>query len=111
MKTQKTYKCQLTGYCVEYLIHPDKTTAETGFVWSDYENIKAWLSLIRHSIDKLKEEGIQYIIQRIDQQEWINHLKGKTSWEIISTDNKYNTYVIKCSVDTYLENYGVGIGL
>ena len=111
MKSQKLYKCETTGYVLEYIIYQNNNIAETGFVWSDYKNMKALLSLLRNSIDKLKKDGIKYIIQRVEQQEWDKYLRDKTSWTIIDTDDKYNTYIIKCSVDDYLENYGVAIGL
>ena len=109
---QKIYKCDITGYSIEFLIDAnDETIAKTGFVLSDYKNMKALLSLLRNSVDQLENDGIKYIVQRVDKYEWNRYLEGKTSWEIIKRDDIYNTYIIKCSITDYLENYGVGIGL
>ena len=111
MRKSKVYRCKISGYRIEYIINYNDHIAETVFIMCDYQNMKAFLSLLRLSIDKLKEEQVTHIIQNITQDEWETYLKGKTSWNIIETDNKYNIHTIKCSIDDYLENYGVGIGL
>ena len=112
MGRQKVYRCQITGYRIEYIINDDEHTALCGIIICDYLNMKAFLALLRSSIDQLKEiEQVVYITQILNQDEWNNYLKGKTSWEIISSDNKLKIYTLKCSIDDYLENYGIAIGL
>ena len=114
MNKQKIYKCQVTGYKIEYIINNQNHTATCGIIMCDYENMKAFLALLRSSIEQLKSnEGVLYIIQTVSDDEWINYLSGKTSWKIIVSDIKknYKTHTIQCSIDDYLENYGVGLGL
>ena len=111
MRRTKIYRCQITGYRLEYIIDTD-SCAETGVAITDYHNMRAFVALLRSSIDQLKNnEGIKYIIQHVHDEEWDNFLKGKTSWTIITTDLKHHIYTIKCDIDDYLENYGVAIGI
>ena len=112
MKRSKVYKCPITAYMVEYYIDNDNEVAETGSFITDYQNMKSFLALLRSSVEQLKrDEGVTHIIQTVGNDEWTTYLKDKTSWQIIKIDPKYRLCTIKCSIDDYLENYGVAIGL
>ncbi|AYV77299.1 MAG: hypothetical protein Barrevirus31_2 [Barrevirus sp.] len=113
--TREIYDCPITKYKVEYIINENKGTKEKvalfNTVVTDYKNMKAFLSLIRSSIDQLKEKNIQYICQTVTIKEFNEFLKDKTSWQVITSSEKEEICMIKCPIDDFLENYGVGLGL
>jgi hypothetical protein len=103
----KTYKCEVTGYFIEYGIYSDN--ADMGLVNCDYKYPKAFAQLLRKSIDNLIEMKIKYITQSILKEDWDLYLKNITTWEILnSTDD---ILVIKCKVEDFLNNMVAGIGL
>ena len=108
---QAIYSCPITKYRIEYIINNSKHTALFNTVISDYKNMKAFLALIRSSIDQLIVKNIQYIMQCITFEEWDNYLKDKTSWTIETSNNNQQIHMIICPINDFLENYGVGIGL
>jgi len=111
MKKQYIFKCPLTKYFIVYVVDIDNNYAYVNTIFTDYQNIKAFLALMRNSIEQLRNLKIDKIRQTVDNTEWQMYLKGKTSWIIISNDTFSNTSDIECSIGDFLENYGVGIGL
>lgn len=107
MSQIKKFSCPLTGYYIDFEIN--KTNAELLTINCDYNNMKAFLLLIRNSIDGLINLKIEHIIQSVSISEWDSFLKDKTSWIIIcETDS---IVVLKCKIDDFLTNFGIGIGL
>ncbi|ARF09687.1 hypothetical protein Indivirus_2_66 [Indivirus ILV1] len=111
MNTQVIFECPLTKYQIEYIINNQNQTALFNMVYSDYKNTKAFLSLLRTSIDQLKSKNIIYIMQCVSVDEWKRYLENKTSWKIENENIIQQVCMIKCPVNDFLENYGVGIGL
>lgn len=108
---RKTYSCPITKYRVEYIISSTKDIALLNIIESDYKNMKALLALLRSSIDILKTKNIKYIMQCVEEKEWLEYLNGKTSWVINNSNELEQTHMLKCDIDDFLENFGVGIGL
>ena len=109
MSNQLIYKCKLTQYFVEYI--ENDNIAYINAIGSDYKNLKAFLALLRSSVDNLKKKNICKIRQSVAFSEWENYLINKTTWEIKKIDNMMKIYEIECPIDDFLENYGIGIGL
>lgn len=105
------YTCPVTKYKIEYIIDPVTCTAFLNTILCDYKNIKAFMSLLRISIDGLIANKINKIRQTVASSEWNMYLKGKTTWKIINTDKNNEIYDIECATDEFLSNYGVGIGI
>ena len=105
------YTCPVTKYKIEYIINPETHSALLNTILCDYKNIKAFMSLLRISIDGMNTLGIKTILQTVAFEEWDLYLKGKTSWKIINTDNKNQIYDIESTLDDFLSNYGIGIGI
>jgi len=107
METQKIYKCQLTGYFIEFIIKDEYAYLNT--VMTDYHNLKAFFVLLRNSVDSLIKLNIKKIKQTISHEEWELYLNGKTTWKIIKTTQE--VHEIECDINDFLQNYGVGIGI
>jgi len=105
------YTCPVTKYKIEYIIDPKSSTAFLNTILCDYKNIKAFMSLLRISIDGMNTYEIKKIRQSVAISEWNMYLKGKTTWKIINTDEHNEIYDIECALDEFLSNYGVGIGI
>jgi hypothetical protein len=110
MNDRIIHSCPITKYSIEYIIHEQKY-AMMGLVVTDYEHIKGFFSLIRNSIDKLKEQGIIKIRQIVSFEDWENYLKNTTTWKIINQNQDQKYYELECEIDEFLYNYGVGMGL
>lgn len=108
---KKSFECSITKYRIEYILNPQKDIALFNIVESDYKNMKAYLALLRSSVDQLKGMNIKFIMQCITFDDWTNFLDCKTSWQIHDSNDKQEIHMIKCDIDDFLENYGVGIGL
>ena len=107
MSQTKKFICPLTRYYIEFTIN--ETTAELSNISCDFKNMKAFLLLIRNSIDGLTSLKIEYIVQQVAMSEWESFLKDKTTWSIICKTN--DIVVLKCKTDDFLTNFGIGIGL
>ena len=111
MKKQYIYKCPITKYFIEYIVDTEINCAHISTIFTDYQNIKAFIALLRKSIDQLTQLNISKIRQVVDCTEWKMYLQDKTSWIIINTDFSSNSYDIECNLADFLYNYGVGLGL
>jgi len=111
MKYSRVYNCPFTKYSIEYIIDTDLNKAILNTILCDYVHIKAFLSLIRISIDKLTIINIKTIGQSVSIEEWELYLKNKTTWKIKNFDKENGIYDIECSIDDFLSNYGIGIGI
>ncbi len=111
MNSQIIFECPITKYRIEYIVNDTKRTALFNMAISDYKNMKAFLALIRSSVDQLKNKNIEFIMQCVSIDEWEQYLKDKTSWTIENSNKIQQVYMLKCQIDDFLENYGVGIGL
>ena len=103
----KIYKCDVTGYIIEYGIEGD--IANMMFINCDFEYPKAFALLLRKSVNELKEDGINYVTQMVSTTDWDNYLKGVTTWTLETNEN--NICTIKCRIDDFLKNIMIGLGL
>ena len=110
MSDRIIYSCPITKYSIEYIIYEHKY-AMMGLVVTDYEHFKAFFSLLRNSVDKLKEQGIIGIRQIVSFEDWENYLKETTTWKIINQNNEKKYYELECGIDEFLYNYGIGLEL
>jgi len=111
IKYPYVFTCNITKYKIEYIIDDNNKNAILNTIICDYQNLKAFLALLRTSIDKLIEKKIMSIGQTVSFNEWNDYLKNKTTWEIINTDNIAEIYDIECKIEDFLQNYGIGIGI
>jgi hypothetical protein len=112
MKTPYIFNCNITKYKLEYIVDDtDKKVAYLNTILWDYQNLKAFLTLLRNSIDKLSQQGVNKINQCISHDDWELFLKGKTSWRVINSDENIRLYDIECDINEFLYNFGIGIGL
>jgi hypothetical protein len=107
MEPSYVYECKITNYLIKYIKYQDGYLVESIYVHDDYKNIKALMSLIRNSIDDLTNKNVRYIYQYIYENEWMQFLKNKTTWEIIE---KSEICLIKCDISDFIKNYAIGIG-
>src|SRR5438132_11757665 len=111
MKQQYIYKCNVTGYYIEFIVDNDEKNALLNTIITDYCHLKPLMALIRTSVDKLKNMNIKKIKQTVNYNDWNNFLKNKTTWNIIKDDKLYEIKEIECDVEDFLTNYGIGIGI
>ncbi len=111
MKYSRVYNCPVTKYSIEYIIDTDLNNATLNTILCDYMHIKAFMSLMRISIDKLIKKNIKTISQSVSIEEWEMYLKNKTTWEIKKYDKNNGIYDIDCNIDDFLSNYGIGVGI
>lgn len=113
MKYPYLFTCNITKYKIEYILDDTNNTnvAILNTIICDYKNLKAFFALLRTSVDKLSEKKITIIRQAVGFFEWNNYLKNKTTYKIINIDQKAQIYDIECSLDEFLQNYGIGIGI
>ena len=113
MKQQFIFNCAVTKYRLEYIVETESKRGLLNIVLTDYKNKNPLLNLFRSSIDKLKKEGVTHIRQYVTSQDWESFLKGKTSWKIVGKETVMfiETLEIECEIDTFLENYAIGLGL
>ena len=111
MKKQYIFKCPVTKYFIEYVVDTDTYCAYINTIYTDYINIKAFIALVRTSIDQLSKLNVKKIKQVIDCTEWELYLKGKTSWIITNTDYPTNSHDVECNLEDFLQNFGIGLGL
>ena len=111
MKRSRLFTCEITKYKIEFIIDESSNFAILNTIICDYKNFKAFLALLRNSIDKLIKSNITKIRQSVSFQEWEYYLKNKTTYDIVYTDTKSQIYDIECSSSDFLQNYGIGIGL
>lgn len=109
----KLYKCNITGYSMEFITGIDNSEiALIGNIECDYKHPRAFFSLLRNSIERLKnEEGIKIITQYVSRDDWNNILKDKTTWKLEYTMDSNNMCKIQCSIDDILENMRRSLGL
>lgn len=111
MRKQYIFKCPITKYFIEYIVDTDTNCAHINMIFTDYQNIKAFIALVRKSIDQLSQLQVKKIRQVVDCIEWEMYLKGKTSWTIINTDLPTNSHDVECDIKEFLHNYATGIGM
>ena len=111
MKYSSVYNCPITKYSIEYIIDTDSNDAMLNTILCDYMNIKAFMSLMRISVDKMVEKNIKTISQSVAVEEWDLYLKNKTTWQIKKYDENNGIYSIKCDINDFLLNYGIAIGI
>ncbi len=110
MNKQYIFTCPITKYRIEFVVDVEKQCAIMNYLLTDYKHLKPLFLLIRSSIDNLEKIGIKKIVQTIKKEEWDEYLKNKTTWKIIN-DDSLSIYDIECDISTFMENFGVGIGL
>lgn len=103
------YECPITKYYIEYSIYD--STACFDFIDCDYVNFKAFLNLLRMSIDDLIKKNINKIQQCVEIIEYNELLKGRTSWKIVRKIEQTNSVVLECDISEFMNNYGIGLGV
>ena len=106
---KQVFECPITKYSLEYLIDDIKKYALLENINTDFIYMKAFVSLVKRSIDNLQEKGIKLIRQFVSFDEWNKFLVNKTSWKIINKDNQ--VYLLECQIEDFLINFGIGIGV
>ncbi|CAH6421211.1 Hypothetical protein KVN_LOCUS184 [uncultured virus] len=107
MTNIQIYKCPITNYFIEIKIIDE--IAIVNYISWDFDNIKAFCSFLRITINKLIDLKIKKIQQVVLRKDWEEILK-KNNWEI---DEKYNTetYLISCNIEDFLPNFVSAIGI
>jgi hypothetical protein len=109
MSSSTVFECPLTKYKIEYVINEQIALLNT--IVCDYKNFKAFIALLRMSVDKLIKRDIKFMQQTVAFEEWDLYLEDKTTWQIKQTDEQNEIYLIECDMDMFLTNYGIGIGV
>jgi hypothetical protein len=104
----KLFRCKITNYSIKFDLHPPE--AIMGETSCNYVNIKAWLLLLRRTIDSLKSQAITHITQGVTQEDWDLYLKDKTTWTIKDT-GAVSAFYITCPIDDFLTNYTIAMGI
>lgn len=109
--TQYVSKCELTGYYIEFIINNDMVYINT--IWWDFNNHKAFLQLLRKSIEHLNniKPKIEKIQQTISKEDWDNVIKENSTFNIISENKILQILDIGCYIDDFLENFGRILGI
>jgi len=107
----KLFRCTMTNNQINILFDiQNKSLAEIQILQIDFDNIKAFFTLLRESIIYLNGKEIKLLNQEIMKEDWDNTFKNKKhSWKIIQ--EKFDTYVIQTILDDALENIGIGFGI
>lgn len=111
MSQSVIFTCPITKYKIEFIINSTRDTALLNLVVCDYVNMNAFVSLLRSSIIQLMNKNVKTIMQTVTITEWEMLLEGKTTWEQVSVDMENSICDIRCSIDDFLHNFGIGIGL
>lgn len=69
----------------------------------------SFFSLLAETVDELKSEKVTRVIKQVSEDDWNEHLKGQTSWSILTSDR--GTMTIICPVDDLLNNFARGLGI
>lgn len=109
MTSRKIYKCQLTGYFIEFIIKDDIAFIET--INTNFVNIKAFTNLLRQSVNELQNLNIKKIRQTVTYDDWNTILDGNTTWTIIKKDDKLGLYDIECLIIDFLYNFGKALDI
>ena len=106
MTIQYVSRCELTGYYIEFIINNDIVYINT--IWWDFNNHKAFLQLLRKSIEQLNniKPRIVKIRQTVSKQDWDNIIKENSTFNIISENKILQFLDIECGIDDFLENFG-----
>jgi hypothetical protein len=99
----------MTGYFIEYIIVDENAYMST--IHTDFKNMNSFVNILRLSYEELKKRNIKYVIQTVTLDDWENILKNVTTWTIVSHDNKYELYDVRCDIDDFLFNIGKSLGL
>ena len=111
MKQQYIFNCPLTKYYIEFIVDTDTNIAFLNTLITDYQHLKPLFSLIRSSIDNLDKKNVKKIVQTVSKEDWELYLKNKTTWKIVNDDIKNQICDVECEIGSFIENFGVGIGL
>jgi len=112
MKQQHIFKCESSGYFIEFIIDNDNNdVAYMGAINCDFINIKAFVNLLRNSCDDLIKKNIKKIQQTVTYDDWDSILKSCTTWKIISKNDQYKFYDVECDIDDFLYNYGKALDI
>lgn len=112
MRENRVFTCPLTRYRLEFIIDKETKSALLNTILCDYAFLKHFIALLRTSIDKLKyDENIVEIKQAVAYKEWDQYLKDQTTFKITNNDIQSQIYDISCSIDDFLQNFAIGMGL
>lgn len=101
------FNCELTGYFIEYKLNLEKSIVLMEHVECDYENMHAFLILLRRSVDELLNKNFTKIQQCITNEDYVMLLQNKTTWKII---NRYKNFLtIECPLKDFLENFEIAM--
>lgn len=103
---QELFTCSISGYYIEYVITDTYDIAYMNTVNCDFIKIKAFIQLLRTSIEKLKKINVKKIRQTVSADEWFRDINDKTTFQLVNIDNKIGLCDIECDIDDFLENFG-----
>lgn len=111
MNSQLVYKCEITGYLVEYIIQKDLAYMNTIMYdySSDSKNIKLWFQLIKNSIESLKKNNIKYIVQTVSLDDYNNFLKK--DFQLKNKFEAEGICEIQSPIENFLDNFSKGMDL
>lgn len=111
MSEYKNFECPITKYSLEYVIDIQNHSALIKNINTDFVHLKAFVSLLRNSIDTLKKNDVKKIRQFVNDNDWKYLSQKNTSWNRILIMKQQDLYLIECPIEDFLENFGIGIGL
>ncbi len=109
MENHRLFRCKLTNSWIQYEI--EDSVADMKTFNFEFQNIKPFFSLVRDSIDTLKNQGISKIRQMVTYDDYNNFLKDKTKWNLVFDDKMHDCYLLECPIDDFIFNFSKGHGL
>lgn len=101
----RVYRCPFTDNSVT--VNKEGDMAELFFM-IDYEHMTPFFVLLRITVDRLTNEGVKIVRHSLSRFDWdIIDNKEDGSWSIIDSRSDENNYMLECSVETCLFNFGV----
>ncbi len=111
MDNTRKFLCMVTDYMVVFRVDLQTKEAVIDDITCDYKNVKALFILLRGAVDKLVDEGITKLKQFTTKKDWNDLLKGKTTWEVETTDNITGVVLLSCDIQDFLTNYAKGLDI
>lgn len=105
-----TYRCEITGYIIQFIVNTDKV-AIMDTVYCDFQYMSSLFLLIKRATQDLEEKKITKIYQRVTYEDYHDFLKNKTTWKIAEEDTLTSTLIIESTIEDFLKNFLIGHGI
>lgn len=103
----KEYNYNLGNISIIYKIDTKNKIAYMDYINYELSYIKLFIITLRNSIDDLKLNGIQKVVQYVSIDDWNNYL-NKNNWKLINLDN---ICMIECDIENVFYNIIQGLGI